>query len=211
MEGLKVNLSFLKHNIKIVAGKNYIIAAILIGILPVVVGFRLIEHIEMVKLFELYLSLFGIMILGNIMEPENKNTNEVVRSKKLSIINSFIIRILIGIITILAFFSIVITFGKIGHGNFEVFQFVPGAVITALFLGMICTTVHNITRSMAAGYLISFCYYVFERSTLGKYTGDFILFGLLKNNYQSKYNLAGVIIGLILLNMIILVKQKKFD
>jgi len=211
MEGLWTNLSFLKHNIKISAGKNYIIATLLIAILPVIVGFRFIEQMGMVKLFEVYLSLLGILILGNILEHESNKINEVVRSKKLSIINSFFFRMVIGIVVILIFFSIVILFGKIGKGNFQVFQFVPGALITSIFLGILCITVYNITKKISAGYLISFSYYIFERLTMGKYTRNFMLFGLLKNNYESKFYLVGVIIGLVLINIIILLRQKKFD
>lgn len=198
----------LYYNLKILRNRNLYIALALPILAPLFFSFRMITPMEMAKICELYLSFFGIVLFGSILDYESNGIGEVTYCKKFGQAKVFMTRfIILSLISLIAVTSILVL-GKFGGGTFEFGKFLYGTMVNITYLGIFAITLYNISENLAITYMISFSYVLFEYCTKGKYTKDFYILSMMKGDFTPKDNLFWLLICLIILNILILIKKK---
>lgn len=198
----------LYYNLKILRNRNLYIALALPILAPLFFSFRMITPMEMAKICELYLSFFGIVLFGNILDYESNGIGEVTYCKKFGQAKVFMARFIMLSFIALIVVSSILALGKVGGGTFEFGIFLYGTMVNITYLGIFTITIYNISENLAITYMISFSYILFEYCTKGKYTKNFYILSMTKGDFAPKDNLFFLLVVLVIVNIFILYKKR---
>ena len=147
-------------------------------------------NISPIYIGEYLLTPLGILLLTHIAVYEwETNIYELTYPRTIShfaIVFQRVIKVLVELFAIIA--GVLFTEKLLGY-NFNLSASIFGSFITATFLGLIGMILAYITKQRTVGYIAPFVYYMLDMFTQGKYTKALYLFGLLNNDFSSKYNL----------------------
>lgn len=213
MEKCISKIKIVWYNSKILFDINIIIALIIAVLIPVFFSFKFITYKEMVIISEIYIPIIGVILFPyTAVIEKNYALEEIIYPRKVRHRSIFILRFVITMLFTLAIIFCLCNIAIVEGAVFPIVKVILGSFITAIFLGTLGFTISNVMCNLASGYLISFAYYFFEYNTLGKYTKDFYIFSLLKNDFKPKGNLLILIASMFIINVVFIeLRNKNID
>ena len=154
---VSLEISFVKkHYFK------HILLALLFAILSgAVVSFKNLNELQSARVMEMYVSFLGIILFTPLFMPEqDREIWRLEQSKKLSVVNLYILRILTAVIFLLATVSIFIIIMRQNNCEFPVFKLWISSACEMLFLGSIGFFVSAVTNQVVLGYMAAIMYYM---------------------------------------------------
>lgn len=201
-------LQLIKYNAKILNKINIAIGILYASLIPVIFNLKWLNAKEMAEINEFYISILGIILLTWITEIEfEEGVIEIISAKKISKSLIFLYRLLLVIVIMGILISILNIFAIYQGSVFNFKEMFIGSIVTGLFLGILGITFTNLSKNLIAGYLITFAYYIMEFSTKGKYTQELYLFSLTTERFTAKYNLIGIIVFMVIINLFVINKR----
>lgn len=189
-------LKIAKVNLKFNLFPHIIAAVCLCLISPLFMGVRNLDALNTAKILDVYVSLLGIVLLVPIFIPEqDKDINDLIRSKKEKISVNYLIRILQATIFLIITICAFLLYLKSGECIFDFGQYFYGTISTCIFLGGLGILVYAIVDNIAVGYMVPTLYYILCYGAGNKYLGNFYLFSMLQGNVSDKKYLliAGIL------------------
>ncbi|WP_315167846.1 hypothetical protein [Metaclostridioides mangenotii] len=201
---LKIAKVYLKFNLF-----PHIIAAIgLCLISPLIMGLKNLDSSNTAKILDLYISLFGIILLVPLFMPDqDKDIRDLIKSKKESIAVNYLIRIFEAILFLVIIVSVFLVYLKIGNCIFDFIPYFYGTISTCIFLGGLGILVYSLIDNIAVGYMVPILYYILCYGAGKNYLGKFYLFSMMQGNtLDKKYLLTA---GLLMVAIGVFYRSKK--
>jgi len=187
-----------KFQFKLLLTHNFIIAAALCALTPLLFGIRYLDSHGSSFVLERFVSLIGVILLTPLFMPEqDKNISELVQSKYTEHTATILLRLITSLLFMMFCIAAMIAAMQLLHGDFEIGKFLIGTFATAFALGATGFAFHAITNNVVIGYLGAFVYYLLNFS-LGSRLGHFFLFSLARGSMTEKYWL--IALGIILIS-----------
>ena len=199
-------LNIAKANLKFNLLPHILVVLFLAVLAPVIMGVSNLEPLQVAKVIDFYLSLFGIVLCIPLFMPdEDKSIRDLLESKKESMYLVHIIRLVEGVSILLLSLIVFLMFMKQQGSNFPYYQYLYGAVANGLFLGGLGIMFYSILDNLAVAYMIPILYYVMCMGGAKKYMGKFYLFSMMGGGVEDKIYLlvAGIVmivIGIVMRN-----------
>ncbi|HAB59882.1 MAG TPA: hypothetical protein DCE48_04105 [Lachnospiraceae bacterium] len=201
-------LNIAKVNLKFNLLPHIMVVLFLAVLAPVIMGVSNLEPLQVAKVVDFYLSLFGIVLCIPLFIPdEDRSVRELIQSKKESMYLVQGIRIVEGVILLLISLVLFLLFMKQQSSQFPYYQYLYGAVANGLFLGGLGIMMYSILDNLAVAYMIPILYYVMCMGGAKKYVGRFYLFSLMGGNVGDKIYL--LVAGIIMIVVGIIIRNEK--
>lgn len=201
-EAAKINL---KHNACLCVA----VSAVIVFLIPVIVGTANLDIYTSAVPLEMFVSLIGIVILTPVFAPEqNADIDDLVSSKYVSTVKIYLIRTVYSIIILALFTGLFCVY--MGIRNCDVtLGLMTGTLSDAIFLGALGMITSSICNNTVIAYMIPLVYYAVNYGMGGKLK-NFYLFSMTVGKYQPKIWM--LITGILLIAVSILFKAvlKKF-
>lgn len=199
-------LSIAKVNLKFNLLPHIFVVLFLAVLAPLIMGVSNLEALQVAKVVDFYLSLFGIVLCIPLFIPdEDHSIRELLESKKESMYVVQGIRLVEGVGILLISLVMFLLFMKQQGSHFPYFQYLYGGIANCLFLGGLGIMIYGILDNLAVAYMIPILYYVMCMGGAKKYLDKFYLFSMMGGSIENKkYLLATgivmIIVGIILRN-----------
>ena len=201
-------LNIAKVNLKFNLLPHIIVVLFLAVLAPVIMGVSNLEPLQVAKVVDFYLSLFGIVLCVPLFIPdEDRSVRELIQSKKESMYLVQGIRIVEGVILLLISLALFLLFMKQQRSQFPYCQYLYGAIANGLFLGGLGIMMYSILDNLAVAYMIPILYYVMCMGGGKKYVGRFYLFSLMGGDIGDKIYL--LVAGIIMIVVGIIIRNEK--
>lgn len=201
-------LNIAKVNLKFNLLPHIIVVLFLAVLAPVIMGVSNLEPLQVAKVVDFYLSLFGIVLCIPLFIPdEDRSVRELIQSKKESMYLVQGIRIVEGVILLLISLALFLLFMKQQRSQFLYCQYLYGAIANGLFLGGLGIMMYSILDNLAVAYMIPILYYVMCMGGGKKYVGRFYLFSLMGGDIGDKIYL--LVAGIIMIVVGIIIRNEK--
>lgn len=201
-------LNIAKVNLKFNLLPHIIVVLFLAVLAPVIMGVSNLEPLQVAKVVDFYLSLFGIVLCIPLFIPdEDRSVRELIQSKKESMYLVQGIRIVEGVILLLISLALFLLFMKQQRSQFQYCQYLYGAIANGLFLGGLGIMMYSILDNLAVAYMIPILYYVMCMGGGKKYVGRFYLFSLMGGDIGDKIYL--LVVGIIMIVIGIIIRNEK--
>ncbi len=190
----------LKHNLII----PYVLVVLLCLLSPLVIGLENLNENQTAKVIEVFISLFGIILLMSIFTPDiDRDIRDIISSKKESMIVNHVLRSISALILIAVTGVLYLGWMALGGCEFSFSGMFFVLMANSIFLGGLGVFFFSISNQPVLGYMVPILYYVLNFGSGKKYLGDFYLFSVMQTgSYQEKYILLAGGIGLLVLSVI---------
>ncbi|MDO5519796.1 MAG: hypothetical protein Q4G58_04815 [bacterium] len=201
-------LKIAKVNLKFNLFPHIIAAVCLCFISPLFMGVRNLDALNTAKILDVYISLLGIIVLVPIFIPEqDKDINDLIKSKKETIAVNYLIRIVEAVMFLMIIVGGYLLYLKSGMCIFDFGQYFYGTISTCIFLGGLGILVYSIVDNVSVGYMLPILYYILCYGAGKKYLGKFYLFSMLQGNVSDKKYL--LIVGILMIAAGVFYRSKK--
>lgn len=201
-------LNIAKMNLKFNLLPHILVTLFLAVLAPVIMGVSNLESLQVAKVVDLYLSLFGIVLCVPLFIPdEDHSIRELLESKKESMYVVHVIRLVEGVCILLISLVLFLLFMKQQGSNFPYYQYLYGAVANGLFLGGLGIMIYSILDNLAVAYMIPILYYVMCMGGAKKYLDKFYLFSMMGGSIEDKIYL--LVAGIVMIGVGIIMRNKK--
>lgn len=181
---LKIAAVNLKHN----TAPHLLLAIVIAYLTPVIFGISSLNSRESAQPLEMFLPLTGTALLTPIFLPEqNENIRDLVRSKRTDYLSVCLIRLLYSLVFLAFIFGIFTIIMYCCESDVTLRHF-TGGFANAVFLGSAGFFFSGISGNCAAGYMVSFMYYIcnfFLKDELK----CLYLFSMSSGSFEEKYYL----------------------
>lgn len=171
------------HNLRLLASYGWLAAALLLALMAAVSNPALMGPGEAGFRGECFASLTGLLLFPPLALLDAGGIGETLLAKRHSPTASFLMRWLLT-----AGFAAVIAAAYFGSLRFLGASFgLPlfcGVLITTLALGSFGMLAAVLFRSLPAGYIAAFAWYLLDWLTKGEWTGRFYLFSMAKGEWN---------------------------
>lgn len=201
-EAAKINL---KHN----ACLSIAVSAVIVLLIPVIVGTANLDMYASAVPLEMFVSLIGIVMLTPVFAPEqNADIDDLVSSKYVSTVKIYLIRTVYSIMILALLTGLFCVY--MGIRNCDVtLGLITGTLSDAIFLGSLGMITSSICNNTVIAYMIPLVYYAVNYGMGGKLK-NFYLFSMTVGRYEPKIWM--LVTGILLITVSILYRavQKKF-
>lgn len=203
-------LKIAKVNLKFNLIPHIIIGIFLCILSPFIIGVKNLDSFSTAKVLDMYISLLGIVLLTPIFLPEqDKNINDLIKSKKENLIVNYSVRLLELIIFLVIIIFLFLIYLKIENCTFDFFKYFYGTISNCIFIGGLGILVYSILDNITVGYMVPILYYILCYGASKRYLGKFYLFSMMQGNIvDKKYLLVSGVI-MILFGVIYRSKYKR--
>ena len=185
-------LGIAKFQFKLILTYNFVIAAALCALTPLLFGMRYLDGNGVGFVLERFVSLIGVVLLTPLFMPEqDRNIAELVQSKYTGHTSAVLLRLIMSLLFMLFCIAVMIAVMRFLEGDFETGRFLIGTFATAFALGATGFAFYAVTNNVVIGYLGALFYYLLSFS-LGSRLGWFFLFSLGRGGMSEKYWLIGL-------------------
>ncbi|MDE5780861.1 MAG: hypothetical protein K2I03_05205 [Lachnospiraceae bacterium] len=201
-KSLKILSVNLKHNLL-----PYTAVCILMVILsPLFMGTRNLLQNQTAKVIEVYLSLFGIIMMIPVFSPDmNKDIRDLTYSKKTPVFLLHIIRTLQSVLIFAVLGIIFLFYLKAGNCSFDFGKIFYTLMANSIFLGGMGMLVFSVTDQVVFAYMIPLIYYEANFGAGKDKLGKFYLFTMQTGSINEKHYL--IVMGLFMVILSIFARQ----
>lgn len=201
-KGLKIMSVNLRHNLL-----PYAVVCILMAVLsPFFMGTKNLMPSQAAKIIEMYLSIFGIIMMIPVFTPDmDKDIRDLIYSKKTPVFLLHIIRLLQSVLIFAVLGIIFLFYLKAGNCRFGYWELFYTLMANSIFLGGIGMLVFSVTDQIAFAYMMPLIYYEMNFGIGKDKLGKFYMFGMQLGSISEKHYLIAA--GLIMAALSILVRQ----
>lgn len=201
-KSLKILSANLKHNLI-----PYTVVCILMIILsPLFMGTENLMQEQTAKIIEMYLSLFGIIMMVPVFTPDlNRDIRDLIYSKKTPVFLLHIIRTLQSVLIFAVLGIIFLCYLRAGNCRFDFGKMFYTLMANAIFLGGVGMLVFSVSDHVVFAYMIPLIYYEMNFGTGKDKLGKFWLFSMQSGSMDEKHYL--IITGLLMVILSILIRQ----
>lgn len=197
-----------KVNFKFNLFPHVIAAIILCLISPFIMGVKNLDSINTAKVLDVYISLLGIILLVPLFFPEqDRDINDLIRSKKESISVIHIIRLIEALLCLFIIVTSFLFYLKIGNCTFPFKEYLYGTIADCIFLGGLGIFIYSIINSLCTSYMVPVLYYIMCFGSGKKYFGKFYLFSMMGGSIGDKKFL--LVSGIIMIAAGIILKSRR--
>lgn len=199
-------LNIAKVNLKFNLLPHILVVIFLAVLAPVIMGVSNLEALQVAKVVDFYLSLFGIVLCIPLFIPDDDHSiRELLESKKESMYALQGIRLVEGVSILVISLVLFLLFMKQQGSHFPYYQYLYGGIANGLFLGGLGIMIYGILDNLAVAYMIPILYYVMCMGGAKKYLDKFYLFSMMGGSIENKKYLliAGIVmivVGILLRN-----------
>lgn len=199
-------LSIAKVNLKFNLLPHIISVLFLALLAPMIMGISNLEPLQVAKVVDLYLSLFGIVLCVPLFIPdEDHSIRELVQSKKESMFIVHGIRLVEEVLILLISLILFLLLMKQQGSHFPYYKYLYGGISNCLFLGGLGIISYSIVDNLAVAYMIPILYYIMCMGGAKRYLSKFYLFSMMGGSIEDKIYLliAGILMiiaGIIIRN-----------
>ena len=198
-----------KINLKYNACFSTAVSAVIVLLIPVIVGTANLDMYASAVPLEMFVSLIGIVMLTPVFAPEqNADINDLISSKYVSIIKIYLIRTVYSIIILALFIGLFCVY--MGIRNCDVtLGLMAGTLSDAIFLGSLGMITSSICNNTVIAYMIPLVYYAVNYG-MGSKLKNYYLFSMTVGKFEPKIWM--LVTGILLITASILFRavQKKF-
>ncbi len=196
----KITYVNLKHNLII----PYVLVLLLCLLSPLVIGLENLNENQTAKVVEVFISLFGIILLMSIFTPDiDRDIRDIISSKKESMIVNHVLRGMSALFLLAVTGVLYLGWMAIGSCDFSFSGMLFVLMANSIFLGGLGVFFFSLSNQPVLGYMVPILYYVLNFGSGRKYLGDFYLFSVMQSgSYREKYILLAGGIGLLVLSVI---------
>ncbi|WP_187355417.1 hypothetical protein ['Paenibacillus yunnanensis' Narsing Rao et al. 2020] len=181
------------YNLKLTANSSWLLSLLLLVVIPFFMDPGLMGAAQAAKLGALLLSFIGLIVFPHLALLEEGGTGEVVFGKVIRPFPLFLFRWLITFAFIVLAVGLLYMYLRQQGASVSVWALTASVAVTAAALGSCGMTAALLLRSLPAGYITGFAWYLIDYSTKGKLTGAFYLFGFLKHGWGRDQWLLGAL------------------
>ncbi len=193
---LERNLIIIKSNILTQFLPHLFLTLFMLLLSPLIMGTKNLEATKVAAIYELYLSLLGIILITPIFLPElNKEILQLISTKVIHPVKVWVIRLIYSVFIYLLFLLLYGEYLRLGNSDITL-KIVIGGFANGLFLGGLGMLSIAIFYNIAIGYMIPMIYFITAMG-LGDKLGIVSLFTMRMNDFTPKPYLA--IFGLLLI------------
>ena len=190
---VSISRVYLKHHFKF----HLLAAALLFCLMPFLMSTENLGPEESARTLESYAALLGVVLLVPVFLADlDRDTRDLLRSKRLSFSHVHGVRVLIGLVVLAAAELLCVLFLKGCGCRFPLWSYFFGVLAGAVFLGGLGMAVYSLTDNPAVGYMVPLVYYAVNFGG-DRYVKNFYLFSMAQGDFTPKYFLAAA--GLLLL------------
>lgn len=185
---------------------HIVLSVLLLLITPAIFGIANLDAKTAAIPLEMFVALMGTVLLTPVFLPEQqKEIRELVESRYTGQNSICLVRIAIGILTLLLLISGFVLYMKLNGCEFEVLPFILGTFAGALFLGALGLFSYGVSDSIVTGYMVPMVYYMLNMFSGSEHLGKLYLFSMARGSFKEKYWLFGT--GVLLIILALLVKS----
>jgi hypothetical protein len=190
----------LKHNLML----PFFLVLLLCLLSPLAIGLENLNENQTAKVVELFISLFGIILLMSIFTPDiDRDIRDIISSKKESMIVNHVLRGMSALLLIAVTGVLYLAWMAMGGCEFSFSGMFFVLMANCIFLGGLGAFFFSLSNQPVLGYMVPILYYVLNIGSGRKYLGDFYLFSVMQSgSYKEKYILLAGGIGLLVLSVI---------
>ena len=156
---------------------HIIITALLCILAPFIMGVKNLDDTLTAKVLELYISLFGIILLTPLFIPDqDRSIRELLESKRVSMVVHHCVRLLAAFGVLIIAITSFLVFLKSQGCRFPFSDYLYGTIATSIFLGGMGVLVYSISDNLPVSYMIPIIYYISCYGGRGRFLGKFYLF-----------------------------------
>ncbi|MCL6458474.1 MAG: hypothetical protein K6T85_10765 [Gorillibacterium sp.] len=174
------------YNTKLLASYPWLLAIVLIGSLLFFLEPALMDAKAVGSLGEYLVAILGLLLFPHLSLLEEGGIGEGLFAKRIQhpfiLVLRWLITALFSFLLIMFLFLALLSAGA----TFALFPMITGSGLTLLALGTFGMLISQLTRQVAAGYILAFAWYLVDLMTKGKFTGNFYLFGMLSGEWQQQ-------------------------
>lgn len=158
------------------------------------------------KIVEVYLSLFGVIMIIPVFTPDlNNDIKDLIYSKKTSVFLLHIIRTLQSLLIVALLGSIFLLYLKAGKCTFDFGKMFYTLMANAIFLGGMGMMVFSITDHLVFAYMIPLVYYEANFGMGKDKLGKFCLFTMQGGSITEKHYL--IVTGFVMIVVSIFIRH----
>ncbi|MFJ7405882.1 MULTISPECIES: hypothetical protein [unclassified Lysinibacillus] len=186
----------------------FVISFILILLFPLFFGIENLAFVESANVYERIFPIIGLVLFIPLFLPDcDRNTLEVIQTKKTSYLKILSIRLVQIFITLLFFTIICLIIFQLKNSEIKFGQFLFGGVADVCFLAGLMCLIFSLTMQPVTGLIAPIAYYIICLFTGDKYLKTFYFFTLVNEDFHSKLLLLTV--GIILITISCFVANKR--
>lgn len=195
----------LKVNLKYNLVPHIFITFLLFIVAPLIMGLENLNPIQTAQTLELYVSLFGIILLVPLFIPDqDRNIRDLLESKKESMIKIQFIRILEAILFLSLIVFMFLLKLKYGQSEFPFYKYFYGTMANCIFLGGLGVFFFSLMDNLVVAYMVPLLYYILNYGS-GKKLGKLNMFSMMGGSFIEKNYLF--FIGILLIVMAIVYRH----
>jgi hypothetical protein len=165
-------------------------------------GVENLNPIQTAQTLEIYVSLFGIILLVPLFIPDqDKDIRDLLESKKEPMMKIQFIRIMEAIFFLTVFVGLFLLRLKYGKSDFIFGKYFYGTMANCLFLGGIGVIAFSIVDNLPVAYMVPTLYYILNYGS-GKKLGMFNMFSMMRGSFVEKNYLFLVGVLLIIIAIV---------
>lgn len=150
-------------------------------------GVKNLDTFSTAKALEIYVSLWGIILLVPIFLPDqDQDIRELIRSKREPMEVQYFLRMGEALIILCSFVTCFLLFLKSGNCVFPFGEYLYGVMASCIFLGGLGVLVYAFIDNLPVAYMVPILYYVLCYGGGEKYLGKFFLFSMLDGTVEDK-------------------------
>lgn len=177
---LKVNL---KHNLI----PHMLILILFFAVAPFFISTSNLNTIDSANVLEVYISLFGIVLLVPVFIPDlDLSIRHLLVSKKESVLKVHLLRALEQIVLLVLFVLAFMEIMKIGNCQFDFLKYFYGTMANCLFLGGLGVLAFSLYNSLPFAYMVPMFYYMVSMFNDKELLGNFYLFTMTHGSFYEK-------------------------
>lgn len=173
---------------------------------PFLYGTKNLIGFQTAKIYEMYLSILGVIAITPIMHIEqNKDMIHLLNTKKIRLITVWGIRFFYSVLLLT---GILLLYGLyLKTGNCEIsYKLIGGGLATAFCLGSMGMLSFSIFNNIPVSYMIPMIYFILSMG-MGEKLGLLFLFSMTKGSYEPKPVL--LVIGIVLAAAAFVISNRK--
>lgn len=160
---------------------------------PLFVGTENLMEYQVARIAELYIALFGVIMLIPVFAPEmNRDIKDLLYSKKTHVFILHIIRILQSVVLLSVFCAAFLLYLKWGKCNFSFIKIFYTVMANSVFLGGIGMLVFALSDQIVFAYMLPLVYYAVNFGMKPDKLGKFYLFSMQMGKLEIKHWLLAV-------------------
>lgn len=181
METLEIARINLKHN----AFLSIAASAVLLLLIPVIVGTANLDMYASAVPLEMFVSLIGIVMLTPVFQPEqNTEISDLVSSKYISTAKIYLIRTVYSLGVLVLFIGLFAFYLVIRNCDVTL-QLMAGTLSDAIFLGSLGMIASSVCSNTVISYMIPMAFYALNYG-MGSKLKNYYLFSMTKGKYAPK-------------------------